>query len=72
MKEKETKTEKANVPKKYRLLRKPDQTSEVQVYMNEEHIAINVHKDGCYFSMDKEMDKTIQYLKDKYGFVEVN
>jgi hypothetical protein len=72
MKEKENKSEKASEPKKFRLLRNPEQTSEVQVYMDQEHTAINIPKNGYHFSMDKEMDKTIQFLKDTYGFVEVN
>ena len=57
--------------KKFRLLKNPNQTANSQVYFNEENQAINVPKNGYHFSMDKAMDKTIEFLKKNHGFVEV-
>jgi len=58
------------INKNYRLLKHPDQTAEIQVYYAFGVEAINVPKEGYYFSLDKSMDKTIEDLK-KQGFVEV-
>lgn len=59
------------VKKNFRQYKNPNQTSEVQIYFDQDHHAINVPKDGYCFSLDKEMDKSIEFLKKEYGFVEV-
>lgn len=56
--------------KNFRLLKNPKQTAEAQVYYINGNEAVTIPKTGYHFSMDKEMDKAIEYLK-KIGFVEV-
>lgn len=62
----------AATEKRFRLLKNPNQTSEVQAYHNYDSVVIIVPKNGYHFSLDTAMDKTIEYLKTTYGFVEVN
>lgn len=66
---KESKTTKEE--KKFRLLKNPEQTADMQTYYAFGTEAIVVPKEGYHFSLDKEMDKTIEYLIEELGFVEV-
>lgn len=58
--------------KKYRLLKNPNQTSELQIYYTKDNVALVVPKSGYYFSLDKSMDEVIDYLKKEKGFIEVD
>lgn len=62
---------KQKAKKTYRLLKNPNQTSESKNYFNEQNVAVVVAKDGYYFSLDKEMDATVEYFKKELGFIEV-
>jgi hypothetical protein len=66
------KQKKESVEKRFRLLKNPNQTAEAQTYQNYDGSYIVVPKNGYHFSLDKEMDKTIDFLKENHGFVEVN
>ena len=57
--------------KKFRLLKNPNQTAPEQTYYTQNQEAIVFPKDGYHFSLDKEMDATIEFFKEQ-GFVEVN
>lgn len=58
-------------PKKFRLLKNPKQTADVETYYINGNEAVAVPKDGYHFSMDKAMDDAVEYLKKELGFVEV-
>ena len=62
---------KQKVKKTYRLLKNPNQTAESQNYFNEKNVVVTVPKSGYHFSMDKEMDATVEYFKKELGFIEV-
>ncbi|MBW6469615.1 MAG: hypothetical protein K0A90_00155 [Methanosarcinaceae archaeon] len=58
--------------KKFRLLKNPKQTADEVVYYINGVEAVTVPKSGYYFSMDKEMDGAVEFLKKELGFIEVN
>lgn len=58
-------------PRKFRLMRNPNQTAAEQTYSDQNNCAVVVPRTGYYFSMDKEMDETVEFFKKEHGFIEV-
>ena len=57
--------------KRFRLLKNPKQTAPEQTYQLHDGSTVVIPKSGYHFSLDKAMDKAIDFLKEKYGFVEI-
>jgi hypothetical protein len=71
MAEKSNDVSKETKVKKSRFLKNPKQTSDAQSYQLQDGTYVTVHKNGEHFSLDKEMDKSVDFLKKEYGFKEV-